>query len=248
MVTLAASLIAILFYVVAQGTYTLELFSNFGLITYMGVAAIAGVIVFLRQGRGKLTTVSLGFAVGLAFWVLGLLVYSYSYYIVNTGLPYLSLADVFYLLTYPAVILGAVGMLRLCSPVLSKKVWVIVAVSGILFFVLDAAYVIPSSINNLTAPLEIMVTILYPTLDITVFLVLLPVFFGLRKGVYEKAFAFICFGAALLALGDLFFTVLNVSSVYYDGHPVDLLLFFGSISVGYGFWRQYFDLKSISNQ
>jgi hypothetical protein len=240
-----ACLFAIAFYASMQGTYSLELFSNFGLIAYMGSAAIVGIAAFARLGRSRMTYVPLGFAMGLVFWLLGLLVYSDAYYISGTGLPYISLADVFYMLTYPAMLLGALGMLRIGRRSVTRNGWVIVLVLGLLLYMLDVGFVIPLSIEDLTTPLEIIVTILYPTLDILVFLVLLPIFFLMRKGVFEKAFAFISLGAVLLALGDLFYTTLNVASLYYDGHPVDLLLFFGCVSAGYGFWRQYADLKAV---
>ena len=241
---LAACAFVLAFYASAQGTYSLELVSNFGLIAYMVVAALIGVFVAFRLGRSKFTDVSLGFAVGLVFWSIGLLLYSYSYYIVDTGLPYLSLADVFYLLTYPAEILGAVGVLRLCFRSLGRRVWVVVGVSGLLLYALNFVFVVPSSIEGLTAPLDVVVTILYPTLDITVFLLFLPLFFFARGGILEKPLAFICLGAVLLALGDLFYAALSVASLYYDGHPMDLLLFFGCVSAGYGFWRQQADVES----
>ena len=53
---------------------------------------------------------------------------------------------------------------------------------------------------------------------------------------FEEAFAFMCIGAVLLALGDLFYATVSVASLCYDGHPSDLFLFFGCISAGYGFW------------
>ena len=49
----------------------------------------------------------------------------------------------------------------------------------------------------------------------------------------------------LLALGDLVYSILNVTGVYYDGHPMDLLLFFGRVSAAYGFWRQHADLAKL---
>jgi len=237
--------IVIGFYALAQGSYALELFANFGLVAYMGCAALVGIVVFLRLGRAKMTYVSLGFAMGLLFWVLGLLIYSYSYYIVDTGLSFLSLADIFYFLTYPAMISGALGMFHFCRHSLIRRDWIVVVVLGLLLYLLDIAYVIPSSISYLTSPLEVIVTVLYPTLDIAVFLLLLPMFFAMRKSVFERAFAFISLGAVLLALGDLFYAALNVAYLYYDGHPIDLLLFFGCISVGYGFCRERANLESL---
>jgi hypothetical protein len=213
----------------------------------MGVAAAIGVAVTFRLGRSSVTYVFLGFAAGLAFWAIGLLIYGYSYYIVDTGMPYLSVADMFYLLTYPAVILGALGMLRICSRSLSKQAWLAVGGSALLLYFLDAVFVVPPSIEGLTDPLEIMVTVLYPTLDIAVFLLLFLLLLAARGGILEKPLQFIRLGALLLALGDLSYTALNVASLYYDGHPMDLLLFFGCISSAYGFWRQQVDVE-IANE
>jgi len=242
---LAACTFVTLFYATTQGTYASELFANFGLIVYMGAAAIVGIVVSLRLGRSKMTYVSLGFAVGLVFWLLGLLVYTYAYYVEGTGLPYISFYDIFYLLSYPSMILGTLGMLRVCWRALDKRAWRVVLAFSVVLFLLIVVYVIPPSVQDLSTPLEIIVTILYPTLDVAVFLLILPIFLVTRKGMFERAFAFISLGAVLLALGDLFYTALNVASLYYDGHPIDLLLFFGSVSAGYGFWCQQADLKSI---
>ena len=88
-------------------------------------------------------------------------------------------------------------------------------------------------------------TALYPTLDIAFFLMIFVLFFAFRTGVFGKPFAFMALGTALLALGDLTYSVLNVTYLYYDGHPMDLMLFLGCISAGYGFWRQYADLNKL---
>lgn len=244
-IALTVCVAAASFYTLAQGTYSLTLFANYGLIAYMGSAALIGLLNYLRIGRSRMANVSLGFALGLISWMLGLSVYTYAYYISGAGLPYLSVADVFYLLSYPSMMLGAVGMLSLFARSLAKREWLIVTVFGLILYTLVAVYVIPPSISDLSGPLEALVTILYPTLDIALFLLLFPLFFATRAGVFQKAIAFMALGAVLLALGDLVYASLNTMSLYYDGHPMDLLLFFGCVSAGYGFWRQHADLQSL---
>jgi hypothetical protein len=244
-IALAACVTAASFYALAQGTYSLTLFANYGLITYMGSAALISVVNYFRIGRSKMANLSLGFALGLISWMLGLAVYTYAYYVLGTGLPYLSVADAFYLLSYPPMILGAVGMLRPFSKAVVKREWLIVAVTGFVLYVLVTVYVIPPSVNALSGPLEASVTILYPSLDIVLFLLLFPLYFATKAGVFQKAFTFVTLGAALFALGDLAYAYLSVTGLYYDGHPMDLLLFFGCVSVGYGFWRQHADLTSL---
>lgn len=90
-----------------------------------------------------------------------------------------------------------------------------------------------------------LVTVLYPTLDIAFFLMVFALFLAFRKGMFEKPFAFMALGTMLLALGDLTYAVLSTMNLYYDGHPMDLMLFFGCIFAGYGFWRQYTDLSRL---
>jgi hypothetical protein len=241
---LACVLVAAI-YAFTQGTYFLSLFANVGLVTYMALAVATGIVVFFKLGRSKMTYISVGFSLGLLSWALGLVIYTYAYYVVNTGLPNVSWADFFYLLEYVPMIVGAVGLLRICSGAVGKRGWAAVVVSGLVLYSLDFIYIIPPSIATLTAPLDIIVSILYPTLDITVFLILFPIFLAMRKGVFAKAFGFISLGMVLLALGDLAYGVLSLASLYYDGNPIDLLLFFGCVSAGYGFWLQYADLRAI---
>lgn len=177
--------------------------------------------------------------------MFGLGVYTYNYLIARTDLPYLSLADVFYLLSYPPIILGCVGLLRLFGRSLGRLGWLAVAGVGVVLYGLVVVYAIVPSIQYLDTLLEVLVTALYPSLDIVIFLLVLPLFYAFRKGIFESSFALIALGAFLFALGDLVFTYVNLSEGYYDGHPLDLLWFIGSISSGYGFYRQQADLKSI---
>ena len=233
-----------LIYLLLQGTYALELFGAYGLIAFMTAAAILGVVSYIQLGKSPFSFVSLGFALGLMSWVLGLAVYTYTYYIANTDLPYLSIADVLYLMEYPPMIWGAIGLLRHFGRSLERVKWAAVAVSGTTLILLMIPYVLLPSIQGLTS-LEALVTILYPLMDTVVFLLILPLFFAFRKGVFGLSFALIASGTALFVLGDMALAYVNVTTGYYDGHPLDLLLFMGCILVGYGFWKRNTDLKSI---
>ena len=89
-------------------------------------------------------------------------------------MPYLSLADVFYLLTYPAI-LECCGNASYLPASRDKKRMITILVLAILMYTLDIIYVIPGSVSHLSSPLDIAVTVLYPTLDIMVFLLLVPI-------------------------------------------------------------------------
>jgi hypothetical protein len=242
---LAACTVAVAVYAFAQGTEGLGLFANWGLIAYMGAASLVGIATYLSLGGSKMASISLGYALGLLSWLLGLSVYTYAYLVSGTGLPYVSIADVFYLLSYPAWIVGAVRMLRLFGRAIRTAGWLALAAVGVVLYMLIIIFVIPASVSSLESSIEVLVTALYPTLDVAFFLMTLAIFLAFRAGVFEKAFAFMALGAMLLALGDLVYAVLSVTGLYYDGHPMDLLLFFGCVSAGYGFWRQHADLTQL---
>jgi hypothetical protein len=244
-VALAACAVAGAFYAFGQGTEGLAFFSNFGLIAYMLAASLVGIFVYLRLGASKFTNASLGYALGLLSWALGLSIYTYAYFVTEIGLPYLSVADVFYLLSYPAWMLGAVGTFRLYGRGIRRAGWLAVTAVGVVLYALIIVYVIPASVSGLESPIEAFVTALYPSLDVAFFLLILAIFIAFRAGIFEKAFSFMALGAVLLALGDLVYAVLSVTGLYYDGHPMDLLLFFGCVSAGYGFWRQHADLAKL---
>lgn len=234
-------------YLFLQGTYALELFGSYGLNIFMTVAAMLGLISYMRIGKSPFSFVSLGFALGLISWVSGLWIYTYSYYVANADLPYISMADVFYLMSYPLMIWGAVSLLRLLVRTLERTEWLALAATGTAFTFLMVPYVILPTIEGVGAltPLEALVTVLYPVMDAVVFLLLFPLFLAFRKGVIGLSFALIASGAALYTLGDIALTYVNLTTGYYDGHPLDLLLFSGCILVGYGFWRRQSDMKSV---
>lgn len=233
-----------LVYLLFQGTYGLEIFGSYGLPLFMAAAATLGLLNYLRMGKSPFSYVSLGFALGLVSWALGLAAYTYVYYVAYSDVPYISMLDVFYLGSYPPMIWGAIGLLKLLGKSLKKAEWAAVAVSGTALTILMIPYVFIPSIEGLTS-WDALVAIIYPVMDNAVFLLLLPLFFAFRKGVAGLSFALIAFGAALFTLGDMALTYVSLTSGYYDGHPLDLLLFSGCIIVGYGFWNRNSDLKSI---
>jgi hypothetical protein len=244
-VALVGCAVAVAVYAFWQGTEGLGLFANWGLIAYMGTASLVGIGTYLNLGGSKMTNISLGYSLGLLSWLLGLSIYTYAYFVAGTELPYLSIADVFYLLSYPAWVLGAVGMLRVSGRGTRTAGWLAVAAVGVVLYILIIVYVIPASVSGLESPMEAFVTALYPTLDVAFFLLTLAFFVVFRGGIFERAFAFMALGAMLFALGDLLYAVLSVTGLYYDGHPMDLLLFLGCVSAGYAFWRQNAELVKL---
>lgn len=228
-----------LFYLFAQGTIALLLFANYGLIASVGLAGVFGLVSWARLGRSKPAVASLGFAVGLILWMFGLVVYTYTYLIAGADLPYLSLADVFYLSSYPPIIIGCTVLLRIYGSSLQKSSWLLIVAAAFLLCILVAVYVVLPSIVALESPLETIITALYPLLDIVILLLLLPLFFAFSNGVFRVPYAMLALGAFLVAMGDLVFTYVNLMIGYYDGHPIDLLWFTGCIAYGYGFWRQH---------
>jgi len=234
-----------LVYLFLQGTYALELFGSYGLNVFMTAAATVGLVTHVRLGKSQFSYVSLGFALGLISWASGLWIYTYTYYIANASLPYISVVDAFYLMSYPPMVLGAIALLRLVGGAVRRIEWVAMAGVATALIILIIAYVVLPSIEDLT-DLEALVTVLYSSMDAVVFLLLLPIFFAFRKGIFGKSFALIALGAASYTLGDIVLAYVNTTSGYYDGHPLDLLLFFGCVAVGYGFWKRNSDLKLIN--
>jgi len=223
------------FYAVAQGTYLLILFANYGLILFAGSAGLLGLVSYARLGRSKMGYVSLGFAVGVLMWMLGLVVYTYNYLIAGGEMPYNSLADVFYLLSYPPMVLGCVGLLRTFASSLERTQWLSVAIAGVVLCISVVLYAVIPSIAELSDPLEVLTTSLYPLLDVLIVVLLLPLFVAFRKGIFGAPYFLLTLGTLLMVLGDLIFTYVNLMIGYYDGHPLDLFWFMSCICYVYGF-------------
>lgn len=238
-ITISIAIAVSAFYLLAQGTDSLALFANYGLILFAGSAGLLGLLSYARLGKSQMGYVSLGFAIGLLMWMLGLVVYTYYYLIIEVELPYNSLADVFYLLSYPSMVLGCVGLLRTVASSLQRAHWLSVATTGAVLCILVVLYAVIPSVAELTDPLEVLTTSLYPLLDLLVLVLLLPLFVAFRKGIFVAPYSLLALGALLMVLGDLIFTYVNLTIGYYDGHPLDLFWFMSCISFGYGFWRQH---------
>jgi len=244
--SLIVSISVTILYVIGQAD--LEFMRIFSNIAFAPVA-LAPVIVALETSRrygwefkSKLGFIWLAFLIGLFLWFLGEFVWAIYVLGFKIDVPYPSLADVFYLLGYPAFIYGLITYFMGFRPALSLKTakpgLFIAAVVIALTIIFLYGPIITSSEGTATISLDL----LYITLDLIILIfsaeafILTLSYHTLVGGGLWKAWLFLALGAILNTGADLLFSYLTLLGVYYEGHPSELLYLWAYVAYCLAFY------------
>lgn len=237
--------LGVLYVVASSWGEMLVIFSDMLFCMASGVCAVLSFMVLRKRGAsGVLGAVHRNIFVGMLLWFLGDAAWALYEIGLRVPVPYPSLADVFYLAGYPALAVGAIGLLWNFKELVDRKR---VAVSTLL-----AVSVMSVTIISLLGPLleestDLLMAafdVAYPILDMVVlipsiFLVLNNPF---RGGTLAQSWIWISIGIALTTIADIFFSQGTLAGWYYSGHPVELFYLWGYVSMGLGFQTQRTEL------
>lgn len=169
------------------------------------------------------------FTIGASFWFIAEQIWAAYVYVYDAD-PFPSIADIFYMATYPFFIAFLLISLKPIRKSITKKIW-------LFSYVLSFAFLIPSLLayyNTLEAeggldPISKSIALAYPILSA---FQLVPAIVGImfltKKGV-SYSWMLLLFGFLILALSDTFYLFSELDGSYYDGHPVDLMYLYGFI-------------------
>ena len=141
--------------------------------------------------------------------------------------PFPSLADFFYIATYPLLIAFLLISLRPIRKSISKKVW-------LFSIILSLAFLTPSivaSLNNLEGEeaFSTSIALAYPIMSaFQLAPAIVGIMFLAKKGA-NYSWLLLLFGFLIISIADTFFLFSQIDDSYYDGHPVDLMFLFSYI-------------------
>jgi hypothetical protein len=171
---------------------------------------------------------------GIVAICLGQAVFATYQFLLDTEMPYPSLADVFFMLSYPLVIGGLILFLRAykeCGfPIgpSSERVWLGTAVA--LGCAVGGYPILKPLVTNPGEPLETLLNVLYPILDCMVLILavlLIQISLRFRGGTVWRVWSLLLGGFICLCAGDTLFSYFLQFDWLELGDLVDVLFILG---------------------
>jgi hypothetical protein len=204
-----------------------------------GVCSILAFLVIWKWGiKGKLGIIYLGLFLGTLLWFLGDTAWTVYETVLQTEIPYPSFADVFYLVGYIPIAIGAVQFLWTFRTGLKRQMTLVALAIGLLFLGLTYVFLISPLVVSTEGFLMKSYDVAYPVLDSMLVVLGIFMFFVFRGGRMAGAWIWISLGLLLTALADLAFSLGTLQGWYYSGHPIDLIQFWGYIALALGLDEQ----------
>jgi hypothetical protein len=187
---------------------------------------------WLRSYVGRTVTF---ISVGAICWGVGQMFWSLYYNILtNVAIPYPSLADVGYSLSFPFLALGLISLSKATGARFSLKhplgkllaLLITIVAIGLGYYLLIV--VARGGVIDFTeGGLKLFFDLAYPLGDLVIFLssaLIYGLSFNYLGGRYKIPILSILFGLLVLFFGDFTFSYTTTVGTYYNGHWVDLVL------------------------
>ncbi|MCV0373464.1 MAG: HAMP domain-containing histidine kinase [Nitrosarchaeum sp.] len=166
------------------------------------------------------------FAIGASMWFIAEQIWAVYDHVFDED-PFPSIADVFFISSYPFYISFLMISLRPIWRSIPKKVWLFA-------IVFSSSLLIPSILACIDAlgdqdAFDKTTALVYPILSS---IQLVPALVGIMFLTKKKAsytWMLLLFGFLMFSASDTFFLFAQINESYYDGHPVDLMFLFSFI-------------------
>jgi len=193
-----------------------------------GALAVASIYVAAKEWKNNTQNkiAILFFAVGSVFWFVAEQTWQILDVVLNQD-PFPSLADVFYLLSYPFFVAFLILYLKPIKKSITKPIILFSAIISLVFLIPSLHVLIDYYQEDTT--LNISIGLLYPVLSsVLLFFSLLGITFFIR-GVQTYFWIFIFIGFLVDTVADTLFLFTVLDDSYYDGQITDLLYLVGYI-------------------
>ena len=170
------------------------------------------------------------FTIGVSFWFIAEQIWAAYVYVYDID-PFPSIADIFYMATYPFFIAFLLISLKPIRKSITKKIW-------LFSIVLSFTFLIPSILACYNAleeseggidPISKSIALSYPILSsFQLIPAIIGVMFMAKKGA-SYTWMLLLFGFLIFSISDTFYLFSELDGSYYDGHPVDLMYLYGFI-------------------
>ncbi|OIQ88761.1 cyclic di-GMP phosphodiesterase Gmr [mine drainage metagenome] len=186
----------------------------------VGLSSVLAIVVGVRRNRPRRASAWYWMAAGQLCWVVGDGLYSWYQDVAGTS-PFPSPADALYLVAYPLIAIGLVGLIRVrergfdVGGVIDSSI--VTVALGLLSWVVLAGPIARDAGQSLTAR---VIGVAYPAADILLLAFLVRLLVG--PGARTVAFRLLTAATGLLLVADSVFAVISATSSYQGG-AVDLV-------------------------
>lgn len=175
-------------------------------------------------------------SLGMLSWGIGSLVWLYYNIMLQTEVPYPSLADVGFLGTIPLATCGLFLLLKNIKIKFDAKIIFKVIAIPIVVFLFTYWLFIHSKLGENVSTLEKILNVTYPMGDV-VFLSFTIVILSLTKGAkLFRSISMICAGFIIQTIADFSFSWTTATGTYYSGNWVDVLFALAFFTLGIGMY------------
>jgi len=163
------------------------------------------------------------YAFGLAFYAIGLFVWTYYNLFLRTNVPYPSMADAAFLLYYPGVILGTIFLVKSFGGKFTVRLVVEGILTFLVFFTILYLFLNQTSQGTGVTFGAKFLNIVYPAAD-SLLTALAITILRTEKGIADHPnILFFVFSFIVLAAADTVFSFRSSAGIYWNGDISDLL-------------------------
>jgi hypothetical protein len=240
----SAAVIGVVFVLAHTSHEFLYVLSN-GLPPSLAFAAFAMAAAgLLRNGvnvRDRVSSVWVGYSLGVLFWFFGEFAWAVYALWYSTPIPFPSLADGFWLVGYvPLLCAIAMQSWPFHQFLTSRKMLPVILAVFVLAGLLLVALIPPTFSSEIGLDfVTVVLSLAYPLLDVALLVIALPVLFLFGKGTFWRPFLFVTVGLILTFLGDILFSWTTLNGTYYDGSYLELLFHWSYLTLAYGFYLRF---------
>jgi hypothetical protein len=118
-----------------------------------------------------------------------------------------------------------------------------ISILGAFIFFFEIIPVITKPISTDFPPLQKLLGISYPVLNLIVLFLIGDLLIKLKGGKFQVVLLLILLGFILITIGDVWYAYLDLNGIYTSYHPVDLSWKVGYLLIGLGGFYQSYLLK-----
>src|SRR3990167_3754077 len=212
--------------------------SQFSWISFLAYVIVPGaLIVFSIILTSKLykqkhfqSKAFLLFTIGVSLWFIAEQIWAAYVYVYDAD-PFPSIADIFYMATYPFFVAFLLISLKPIRKSITKKIWLFSSVLSFTFLIpsLLACYNALEEAEGGLDPISKSIALAYPILSsFQLVPAIIGIMFLAKKGV-SYSWMLLLFGFLIFVVSDTFYLFSELDGSYYDGHPVDLMYLYSFI-------------------
>ncbi|MBI2111525.1 MAG: GHKL domain-containing protein [Nitrosarchaeum sp.] len=212
--------------------------SQFSWISFLAYVIVPGTLVVfsiiltikLYKQKHFQSKAFLFFTIGTSFWFIAEQIWAAYVYVYDAD-PFPSIADIFYMATYPFFIAFLLISLKPIRKSITKKIWLFSSVLSFTFLIpsLLACYNALEEAEGGLDPISKSIALAYPILSsFQLVPAIIGIMFLAKKGV-SYSWMLLLFGFLIFVVSDTFYLFSELDGSYYDGHPVDLMYLYSFI-------------------